>query len=80
MERTRGMLKGQFMVYQRCGYIGTGDKEVPVTNEKQKPLLPPDVEKAIKEQKEKEEIKQDLPNPKRQAPLLPPFIINPAKR
>jgi hypothetical protein len=74
MER-KEMLKGVFMVFQKSGYIGTGDKvDVPVTNEKQEPLLPPDVEKSIRERKERiEEIKKDPPA-KKQAPLLPPFI------
>ena len=71
MER----LKGKFMVYQRCGYIGTGDK-VLVTNQKQEPLLPPEVERAIRERERKGEIieKDPPPDRKKQEPLLPPFI------
>jgi hypothetical protein len=64
--------KGVFMVYQKSGYIGTGDK-VPITNEKQEPLLPSEVEKAIREKKEAD--KKDPPDPKKkQAPLLPPNV------
>ena len=50
---------------------------------KQKPLLPPDVERAIRErERERKVIEKEeppKPDPRKQAPLLPPFF-NPRER